>query len=122
MCSRLFKWLKLDKMGYRVPQPLRTMCYARNVSDHKLTSLDDNYCVSLMSINVKFSNFCPQVYNIYFNVCIYVFVVGTMGRRNNGLSEQWVVGIMGRRKNDTWDISVMRGARVITRPIWIISG
>ena len=29
------------------------------------------------------------------------WAVGTMARLNNGLSEQWVVGTMGRRNNDT---------------------
>ena len=29
---------KLDKMGYHVPQALRTMSYARNVSDRKLNN------------------------------------------------------------------------------------
>ena len=31
-------------------------------------------------------------------VCIYVFVVGTMGRRNNGSSELWAFGIMTRNR------------------------
>ena len=75
----MFKWVKLDKMGYRVPQPLRTMCYARNMSDRKL----NNHCVNLMPINVKlisnFQTFVPQ----YILKCMYICICG----RNNGSSE-----------------------------------
>ena len=78
------------------------MCYARNMSDRKL----NNYCVNLMSINVKlmsnFHTFVPK----YILKCMYICICG----RNNGLSEQWAVGIMGCRNNgssELWAVGIM---------------
>ena len=63
---------------------LRTICYARNVSGHKLS----NNCVNLMSI------FCPPVYILK---CMYICICGrNNGCRNNGSSELWAIGIMTR--------------------------
>ena len=49
-------------------------------------------------------------------------MVGTMGRRNNGLSEQWVVGIMTRNRihllyfvrKACWKIRPLKSSNIIT--------
>ena len=55
---------------------------------------------------------------------MYVFVVGTMGRRNNRLSEQWAVGIMGCRNNgssELWAVGIMTRNRFVCTGIYAVS-
>ena len=67
----------------------------RNILIHVCKTMISILTCLYMSV-LLFIKKCPCTKMYVYNV----WMVGTMGHQNNGLSEQWFVGMMGRRNND----------------------